>query len=52
VDRHVHKAGQPVDEAGKTIYELWIRSQTRLNRAATGAVDIRAAMWMGNAENS
>ena len=48
----MHKAGQPVDEAGKTIYELWIRSQTRLNRAATGAVDIRAAMWMGNAENS
>jgi len=25
VDHHVHKAGQPVDEAEKMIYELWIR---------------------------
>jgi hypothetical protein len=41
-----------VDEAGKTIYELWIRSQTSLGRAATRAVENRAAMWTGNAENS
>src|SRR3989442_3265241 len=44
VDRHVDKAGQPVDEAGKTIYVLWIRSRTRLSRMATGTVENRAAM--------
>ena len=45
VDRHVHKAGQPVDEAGKTISVLWMRSRTRLSRRATGAVENRVAMW-------
>ena len=45
VDRHVHKAGQPVDGTGKTIYVLWTRSQTRLSRRATEAVENRAAMW-------
>jgi len=52
VDRHVDKAGQPVDEAGKTIYVLWIRSRTRLSRVATGTVENRAAMWTRAAENS
>src|SRR4029077_18867037 len=52
VDRHVHKSGQAVDEAGKTIYGLWIRSRTVPGKAATGAVENRTAMWMTAAENS
>jgi len=36
VDHHVHKAGQPVDEAAKMIYELWIRWRTRLSRGGCG----------------
>lgn len=47
----MHKAGQPVDEAGKTIYELWTRSWTRLSRAVAGAVENRVAMWTRAAEN-
>jgi len=47
----VHKAGQAVDEAGKMIYELWIRWRTRLCRAAAGAVENRVTMWTRATEN-
>jgi hypothetical protein len=33
-----------VDEAGKTIYGLWIRSRTAPCRRATGAVENRAVI--------
>ena len=52
VDRHVHKAGCSVDEAGTTIYRLWTRRQTRLSRKAPEAVENAAAMWTGGGENS
>ena len=52
VDRHVHKAGCSVDEAGTTIYRLWTRRRTRLSRKAPEAVENAAAMWMGGGENS
>ena len=48
----MHKAGQPVDEAGKMIYDLWIRLQTRPSRAAAGAVENRVVMWTRATENS
>jgi hypothetical protein len=48
----VNKSGQAVDEAGKTIYGLWIRSRTVPGNTATGAVENRTAMWMTAAENS
>jgi len=46
VDRHVHKAGQPVDEAGKTIYGLWIPIADGPVQGGNRAVENRAAMWM------
>jgi len=41
-----------VDEAGKMIYDLWIRLRTRLSRAAAGTVENRVTMWTGATENS
>jgi hypothetical protein len=42
----VHKGGQPVDETGKTIYGLWIRSRAVPHRKATQAVENRPTVWM------
>jgi len=47
VDRHVHKAGEPVDDGGEATRWLWTPSRASLGRQATRAVKNRPSMWTG-----